>query len=314
MRVVISGAHGFIGGTLGRLGAQRERYELVGIGRRRDAPAGWPGEYTQADLEWADLSSWLERSAPDVVIHAAGPASVSASFADPQLDFRESVLTWTNLLDAVRGSNVRPLIVFLSSAAVYGNPATLPVGEEAPIRPISPYGFHKAAAELIAKGYADSFGLDILTLRCFSLFGPSLRRLLVRELYEQLLAPGDTVWLEGTGAEERDYLSIEDLEEAITGLLDIRASFEGKGNLVLNVGRGTGTKVLALAHELRELVAPGKAVQTRGQARPGDPLRWAADTSRLRDLIPSCEPRPLTDSLADCVAAWDRERPLAQTT
>lgn len=303
MRLVVTGAHGFVGGSLGRLAHERRGSEVIGVGRRRDAPLNWPGEYVQAELEWSDLTAWLASVKPNVVFHAAGPASVGASFGDPQLDFRESVLTWANLLEAVRRSQAHPLVAFISSAAVYGDPASLPIHEEDPLRPISPYGFHKVAAEALGREYAELHGLNVLILRCFSLFGPSLRRLLVRELYEQLSSDDDTVWLQGTGREERDYLSIDDVEEAAYGLFQLGNA----GLRVVNVARGESTTVHDLADELRRLVAPEKRIETRRETRQGDPVRWQADASRLRELLPAWEPRPLVAALADCVAAWNRE-------
>jgi UDP-glucose 4-epimerase len=310
MRLLVTGCHGFIGGTLGRLGGTLRGYDVFGIGRRPEPPDAWPGLYLEADLAGREFVQILEETQPDVILHAAGPSSVHASLQEPLDDFRASTVCWAATLDAVRRAGLQSLLVFISSAAVYGNPRSLPVGEDASIAPISPYGFHKAACELLSESAAGCFGLDVLTLRCFSLFGERQRRLLVWELYEQFAGPSPTVWLAGTGKESRDYLSVGDLEEALSQLVGQRPAFNG--HVILNVGRGVETEVGRLADELRALVAPGKSTRARGGSRPGDPLHWRADISKLRGLIPRWQPRPLSTTLEECVAHWQEQRSRAE--
>ncbi len=135
-----------------------------------------------------------------------------------------------------------------------------------------------------------------------------MRRLLVWELYQKLRAPGQAVLLEGTGKESRDYLAIEDVVSALLGLADKRE--ELRGFLVINIGRGEETSIAHLADEMRKLVGPDKVVQFAGRKRPGDPLRWRADVSRLRSYLPWWNPQPLSASLGECVRMWiEREVP-----
>jgi UDP-glucose 4-epimerase len=303
VRVLVTGSRGFIGGSLGRSLAA-SGHEVLGLGRSSQPSAGWPGGYAQADVASADLTELLDRFRPDAILHAAGPASVSASFTSPHEDLRASLSTWANVLESVRRADVEPAVVLFSSAAVYGEPP-LPAAESGPLAPISPYGFHKAAAELLAREYAECFGLQVLVCRLFSVFGPRQRRLLVWELYERFRGPDDTVWLEGTGRESRDYLHVDDVAAALEGLLG-NAATERERCSIVNLGRGEETTVSDLAEQLRELLAPEKTVQWRGNARPGDPARWCADTSRLRTLVPAWSPQPLAHGLSECVAAWDR--------
>lgn len=300
MRVLITGSRGFIGGSLGRSLAA-SGHGVLGLGRASQPPPAWPGGYAQADVASADLAGIVDRFRPDAILHAAGPASVAASFATPQEDLRASLSTWANVLESARRAEAEPVVVFFSSAAVYGQP-TLPAAESGEVAPISPYGFHKAACELLAREYAECFGQRTLVCRLFSVFGPRQRRLLVWELYERLRGRDDTVSLEGTGRESRDYLHVDDVATALEGLLVNGAA----GYSVVNIGRGEETTVSDLAEQLRALLAPEKAVQWRGNARPGDPARWCADTSHLRALVPGWAPQPLALGLRECVEAWDR--------
>jgi len=307
MRLLITGCTGFLGRNISE-GGVLNGYHMLGVSRSA-RPEGWCGDYLQRN-RLSDLDPVIHDFSPDVIMHVAGPASVDASFVDPLTDQSASVLTWINLLDSVRRSEVMPLVVFPSSAAVYGNPQVLPIAEDSAIAPISPYGFHKAACELIAREYSECFGLDIVVCRFFSLFGVAQQRLLVWELYEQLAGNDSTVWLEGTGTESRDYLDVNDATSAVFHLIMNRLaarnqrSHSGGETFIVNIGSGEETNVLHLAAQLRDLVAPGKRICCRGNQQRGAPQRWCADVSRLRSLIPQWQPSVLSKSLAECVASW----------
>lgn len=307
MRILVTGSSGFVGGDFGRYAA-RAGHEVLGVGRASQPAPGWPGGYEQADVASSDLSDLVASFRPELLLHAAGTASVAASFRHPLDDLRASALAWANVLDSVRRSGARPLVVFPSSAAVYGEARALPTPEDAPARPISPYGFHKAACELLAREYAECFRVRVLVCRLFSVFGESQRRLLVWELYRRLAGAGGDAWLEGTGRETRDYLHVEDAAAAMLGAAEaLAAAPDPAGLTIVNVASGEETRVLDLAEAVRALVAPGKEVRCRGVARAGDPPRWRADTALLRALAPGWRPRPLAERLAQCVAAWARE-------
>src|SRR5687767_14331524 len=163
----------------------------MGVGRAARTGKDWPGKYVQTDFSSASLTRVIQEFAPEVVFHGAGTASVGASMAEPLIDLQGSALTCANVFEAVRQSGIKPLIVMPSSAAVYGNPQALPVNEEAIVQPISPYGFHKAICELLAREYAECFGLDFIICRFFSVFGAAQRRLLIWELHQQLAGPNE---------------------------------------------------------------------------------------------------------------------------
>src|SRR5438477_11965991 len=126
MRVLITGSTGFIGGSLGRFAAQAD-HTVMGTGRSSEPGKEWPGLYTPGEATAESLSEIVSDFAPDVLFHAAGTASVGASLVDPLADFHGSVEVCANLLEAVRRSGKSPLLFIPSSAAVYGNPAALPV-------------------------------------------------------------------------------------------------------------------------------------------------------------------------------------------
>ena len=301
MKILITGSRGFVGASFGSYAATAG-HEVLGISRSSQPEPGWPGRHFQGDAAQADLAAVIRDFNPDLLLQAAGSASVGASLADPVGDFRATAVTLTNVLDSVRRSGREPLIVFPSSAAVYGNPASLPVAEDAPCAPISPYGFHKAACELLAREYAQCFGLSTVVCRLFSLFGSRQRRLLTWEIYTQLAGAGSTVALHGTGTETRDFLHIDDLTRAI--LLLPAAVPRGQCTL-LNIASSTETPVLALAETMRAMTAPEKKITCRGLARPGDPHRWCADVRRLRALLPAWQPQEFAAALSATIRQWN---------
>jgi UDP-glucose 4-epimerase len=304
MRILITGSRGFLGGSVGRFAAANN-HEVLGLGRSSQPEVDWPGGYIQADVAGADLSEIIRDFAPDVILHAAGTASVSASFEAPLDDLRAAALTWANTLDGVRRSGIKPLTVFPSSAAVYGNASRLPIRESAAVAPISPYGFHKAACELLAREYAVCFGLQVMVCRIFSLVGVAQRRLLIWELYRQFTGPDDTVWLQGVGTESRDYLHADDFALAVLQLADRRPRLFERGSCItINIASGEETKAYEIARQIGGLTAPDKTIRCRNVGRPGDPHSWRADISLARSFLPSWQPRPLSSSLAQCVTQW----------
>ncbi|MGI8835642.1 MAG: NAD-dependent epimerase/dehydratase family protein [Pyrinomonadaceae bacterium] len=306
MKILITGSRGFVGGSVGRFAAHKG-HDVLGISRAAQPATDWPGAYVSADVVSADLSQSIRNFAPDAVFHAAGTASVGASFSAPLADLRASLLSWANVLDSVRRSTLQPVLLFPSSAAVYGQPEQSPVTENAAVRPISPYGFHKAACELLAREYADCFGQRVIVCRAFSLVGAAQRRLLIWELFQQFIGGEQTVWLQGTGAETRDYLSADSLAAAALDLMETQTGIMQPGACrIVNVGSGTETRVLDVAKQIGKLVAPEKDIRCLGLKRAGDPESWQADISSLRSLVPQWKPEPFDQALSACIVLWQK--------
>lgn len=295
---MVTGSHGFVGGSVGRFAA-RLGHQVLGVGLASQPASDWPGAYQQADVSYSDLSTVIEAFKPAALLHAAGTASVSASLSAPLDDLRAAVLTFANVLDCVRRSTWRPLVLFPSSAAVYGNPADLPVGENAQVAPISPYGFHKAACELLAREYASCFDLSVVVARLFSVYGPRQRRLLLWELYTQAVSSASEIVLQGTGTETRDYSHVDDIAAIFLALAEAAPT----GCPVINVASGIELPIGDLAKLVLASVGVEKRVRSLGQAQPGNPMRWVADVRRL-DTFGVPAQRSLSVGIDDCVRAW----------
>lgn len=273
-RVLVTGGGGFLGQAIAsRL--HRGGHDVLAVGRH--AAAG-PVRFEPAVLPSPAFDDMIGAFAPSVLVHAAGPASVADSVARPADDFRGSVEVVAATLDAVRRHAPGCRVLLLSSAAVYGNPESLPVAEDAPRRPISPYGFHKRLCEDLGEEYRALFGVPVSSLRIFSAFGEGLPRQVVYDTIRRCLA-GDDVELHGTGEETRDFIHADDVAGVVELLLDV-----AELPPVLNVASGVETTIAELAAHVRDACNPRARIHFSGRSRPGDPRRWRADVSRLRSL------------------------------
>jgi len=274
--VIVTGASGFIGGAIGRA-FQQQGFAVTGVARKPVAGCGFPVRV--ADYAADSIAALVAEVRPAALVHAAGTASVGASITDPAQDYAGSVQLFWQVLEGVRRSGLRPRVAFISSAAVYGQPETLPIAEDAQFRPISPYGHHKVMCETLAAEYASCFGVPALVLRAFSVFGAGQRRLLVWDLFRKFRDDAEVV-LDGTGEEARDYVHVEDLAAHSAELL--RALREI--NEVVNIGSTHSVTVHDLARLVGRLLGSSKPVAFTGRQRGGDPKEWRADMSRYHAL------------------------------
>jgi UDP-glucose 4-epimerase len=298
--LLVTGAGGFLARHL----AARFRdasWRTIGIGRSdpdRVAPAY--DAFQLDDLsDSARIASLLEKFEPDVVAHLAAPSSVPESLRRPLADFESHALPVARLLDGIRTSALPARMLLLSSAAVYGNPQSLPVAETAPAAPISPYGYHKLCQEILCDEYLRVYAIPVVKARVFSVFGEGLRRLAVWDLARRAFKGQTTVL--GTGEEMRDYLYAGDVADALYTIVE-RASFDGSA---INVASGTGTTIANLAQRIFGIAGLDDPPRFTGENPAGMPTAWVADVGRLRAL--GWEPRhSLDDSLRKTIE-WIRE-------
>jgi UDP-glucose 4-epimerase len=298
--VLITGVAGFLGTYIAR--------EFAGNGWRVIGVDIVPVEQFRGDarvayeclpLPSAQLADLLRRTSPEVCVHCAGCASVGASLSDPAADFRQGPALTFELLDMLRRHTPRCRVLFLSSAAVYGNPPSLPVTEAHPGAPLSPYGYHKRQGELLCEEFARIYGLPAASVRIFSAYGPGLRRQVVWDICERALSTG-ALPLRGTGRESRDFIHAADIARALP-LLARRAAGEGE---IYNLATGVETTIAELAAALIAELGLKIDAHFDGQVTPGDPLNWRADVSRL-SAFGFAPQTALADGLS-AVAAWSK--------
>lgn len=273
MRVLVLGANGFIGRRVREI--LGEKYSIISA----DIDHSNELDFLHIDPDHPDFLWLVERASADAIVNCSGAASVPASFEAPYRDFTLNTLRIAQLLEAIRISRRNTRLIHLSSAAVYGNPVSFPIQESAIGVPLSPYGWHKRQAELICEEYSRTHGLETISLRIFSAYGPGLRKQIFWDVFHKSLK-SDTVELFGTGDETRDFIYVDDLARAIYYVLE-NAAFDGRA---VNTASGIATSIRSAVTLLLRHLGTGRVPKFSGASRRGDPSHWEADITYLQSL------------------------------
>ncbi len=214
----------------------------------------------------------------DIVINCAGSANVGASILNPSYDFDANVHVVSKLLSAILETKHNTRLLNISSAAVYGNPETLPILTEfaETATPISPYGVHKRITEILLENYFSSFNIRTCSLRFFSAYGNGQRKLLLWDLFKKF-SENDSVELFGTGNESRDYIHVKDICQQIELVLK-NAEFKGEA---YNIANGEEVFIKDVAG-LFSSCFQNRKFEFNGTVRTGDPLNWKADIQKMK--------------------------------
>ncbi|HKB33931.1 MAG TPA: NAD-dependent epimerase/dehydratase family protein [Candidatus Dormibacteraeota bacterium] len=293
-RVLVTGAAGFIGSHLcERLLALG--HQVVGIdnfsdyyerSRKEENLTGLkssPGfTFQELDLVDADLRSVLRGAR--VVYHLAGQPGVRPSWGE-QFDryVRDNILATQRLLEALKEWPI-DRFVFAGSSSVYGDAEMYPTKESALPRPVSPYGVTKLAAEHLALLYAKNFGLPVVSVRLFTVYGPRQRPDMAFSLFMQAMVDGDPIEIFGDGEQSREFTYVSD---AVDGT--IKAATADVLGQVFNLGGGsrvTVNHVLATLEDVSGIKAKRKTLP----AAPGDPRHTGASINLARERL-GWEPR-----------------------
>jgi UDP-glucose 4-epimerase len=298
--VTVGGA-GFIGGYIVRELVARG-VVVTSIDRNpRDRLNGTGATSVQADIEIGArvLLEQLADPELDAVFLAVGTGFVPRSLDHPHADLENNVSTVLAVLEAVRTSGAKPpVIVHVSSAAVYGNAHRLPMSESHPTEPLSPYGVSKLAAEEYLRLYHRVYGIPTLSMRPFSVFGPGQSKLVVHDLLVRLLAGEDPLLVKGSANVERDYVYVGDVAQAA---YQLAAEAPGEGESY-NVSTGRATSLGDLVELLKTASGSDATVRFTEHVRKGDPVGLLGDPARALALGVRCE-ADLKSGL-DATARW----------
>ena len=294
MRVVVTGAAGFIGSHLSeRLLAAG--HEVVGIDCFADyyekarkeqnletSRSNDRFHFAASDLVEADLGPLLDGAA--VVYHLAGQPGVRPSWGN-QFDryVRDNVIATQRLLEALKDVPIKRF-VFAGSSSVYGDAERFPTKETALPRPVSPYGVTKLAAEHLTLLYTRNFGIPAVSVRYFTVYGPRQRPDMAFSRFMQAMTAGEDIEVFGDGEQTREFTYVSD---AVDGT--IKASTADVVGEIFNLGGGsrvTVNKVLATLEEIS-----GLSVRRQNlPAAPGDPRHTGASINLARERL-GWEPR-----------------------
>ena len=270
--ILITGGLGFLGSNLCRVLAVTE-HKVTGIGHGCEKKAKSIGysRWVEADVKLSALESLGEKF--DVVIHCAGQVSVGKSLLDPFSDYRSNVQTTAELIEFVRTKNKDALIIYASSAAVYGDADHFPTSIKQPLKPITPYGSHKKISEELMKAAHLCFGLKFSIIRFFSIYGPGLRRQLFWDALEKITSSDEVVNFSGTGQEIRDWIYIDDAVQLIRKVMNA----EQQGLQIFNGASGIPITNSEVVSKLMKISDRRKTINFDGIARSGDPIKFLGD-------------------------------------
>jgi UDP-glucose 4-epimerase len=279
MNILILGSEGFIGKHLVFFFLENawnvHGADLMEVGTRSY-------HYRRVSRLSPEFDELLQEVKFDACINAAGSGNVPYSMTHPVTDFEANSLDVIRLLDGLRRHQPHCKYLHISSAAVYGNPSSLPVKETDVLRPMSPYGWHKLISEQICNEYSSIFNISTAIVRPFSVYGPGLKKQLIWDIYLKCAqqAEAGEIELWGTGRESRDFIFIDDLVAAFYSILQ---SGEMKGE-VYNVASGVETTIEEVSNLFVDRLAKPISVSFNMHERSGDPKNWKADISKLRRL------------------------------
>lgn len=301
MTVLLIGASGFAGGHLAT--AMRPAgLELV------TASTDGEGADLACDLlDPASVAGAVAEAQPEAIVNMAGQASVAASWKQPRQTFELNAIGVLNLLEAAASSAPQPYLLCASSADAYGTPepGDLPLTEETPLRPVSPYGSSKAAMETLVGQYARSHGIRAGVVRAFNQIGPGQSPQFIASSLARQIAEAE---LRG---EERLEMTVGNVSAA-RDFTDIRDSAQAYVSMVENELTGTYNLCSGKALKIEELI-DRMASQSRlavevkidpALVRKSDPPLVVGSNSRLRDET-GWQPRiPIGETVAAMVDWW----------
>lgn len=309
--VLVTGGAGFIGShTVDRLlgsGCRVVVLDNFSSGQRANL-AAWDGD-PRLEIVEADVADPLEPALAALtrrlgrierIVHLAAQTAVGRSLLDPFEDLRTNYLGTVQVLEYARRNGVRK-VVLASSSAVYGDDVALPAREDAPPRPLSPYGVDKLSGEHYLDYCRSVHGLAGTAFRFFNVYGPrqdpGSPYSGVISIFARAALAGAPLVIYGDGEQSRDFVFVGDVAQAVAETA-LGGSAEAA---VVNLGSGEETTINALARAIIELAGSDGPVRHEAP-RPGDIYRSVADIDRARSLLGFCPAVGLGDGLRQTLA------------
>ena len=308
MKYLVTGGAGFIGSHIVRMLLEQghsvrvldnfstgKRENLEGLMRQFN---GNKFEVLEGDLRNAAQIEDAVRDV-EVIFHEAAFVSVPQSMEEPQTCFDVNISGTSRLFDAARAAGVRRAVV-ASSAAVYGESDALPLVEETPLQPLSPYAVSKRVDEMYAELFTSAFGFEVVALRYFNVYGPRQRPdsmyAAAVPIFARRLLDGKPVTVFGDGGQTRDLINVHDVVRANL-IASEHADAAGK---IFNVCTGVETRLLDLLEVMYELV-PNVPPPQFAAPRPGDIYRSVGSPQKAAEVLGFRAEGSLVDGLKETV-------------
>lgn len=278
MKILVTGGAGFIASHVSDrlldLGHEVAIVDNLVTGRRENLPVG--AMFYETDICDRDLGDVFRAQRPEVVIHHAAHIDVTRSVREPGYDASINILGSLNLLECCREYGTRKIIYAGTGGALFGEPSYLPVDEDHPIDPISPYGVSKHTVEHYLFAYRANHGLDYIVLRYPNVYGPRQDphgEAGVVAIFSLQLLTGQQPVIFGDGTKTRDYCYVADVVEA--NIIALNSPASG----VYNLGRGIEVSDLEVFETVRGAVG-SDAYPVFAAVRPGEVEHIALDASK----------------------------------
>lgn len=315
--VVITGGCGYIGSHIAKAMQRHGGYRVTVIDRvSRRHTLKYCDTFLIADYDSEETYIRLQNDPPDAIVHCAGSLLVGESVENPALYYDNNVAKTARFLDQVRQLPHLPVIVFSSSAAVYGNPASVPITESSPIQPMNPYGHTKAMVEQMLKDFDRAYGLKSVCLRYFNACGADIdigqeagashiiARLLDAKLANNTFTLNGTDFNTADGTCIRDYVHVNDLATAHITAIDYLLEV-GESNQ-FNLGTNEGISNQQIINQVLETV--GHIDIQTGPRRAGDPDILIANATKAWEVLAWETEYSALETIVDSAWKWYQRR------
>jgi len=306
MRALVTGGAGFIGSNIVELLLQQNHAVVVlddlSSGYEDNVPP--KARFIRADVRDADAVRAAAQGC-HVIFHLAASVGNKRSIDHPLKDSEVNVLGMLNVLESARAHNLRR-VVYSSSAGIFGELKTLPIAEDHPQEPDSPYGVSKLAAEKLCLVYNKLYGMQNVCRRYFNVYGPHQRYDAygnVIPILAHRILRGSPRTIYGDGEQTRDFINVRDVAQA-----NFRAS-QSEARGVFNLGSGTRITINTLA-ELMQAVG-GRVDEQHASPRVGDVRHSLAEISAARQAFGFAPAAAMEEGPGEYMA-WIRQDPLTQ--
>lgn len=277
-KVLVTGGAGFIGSHIAdQLMARGHEVHVLDdlSGGKRENVSPGIALHT-VDMRTKEARELITALAPEIVVHAAAQASVRISMEEPWLDTDLNVTGLVNVLAPFRGTSGTHVVFLSSGGACYGEQDCFPAPESHPIRPACVYGLSKRVGEMYLEFWAREWGVTSTSLRLSNVYGPRQNphgEAGVIAIFCERLLRGDSITVNGSGEQTRDFVYVGDVARAVVLSAESRVTGE------FNIGTARETPINTIAQRLRDMSAPGIAIG-HAPAKAGEQMRSCIDNSR----------------------------------